>query len=95
MIGYECDALELEGQAGAASGPSALNVRVMSDRFSNETMGKLSAIFDNYPGSQPVTLFIEQADGRKFRAELPLGVNVASQELLRRIEELVGEGSCV
>ena len=44
--------------------------------------------------AQPVTLFIEQADGRKFRAELPLGVNVASQELLRRIEEIVGQGAC-
>ncbi len=94
VIGYECEPLELEGQAQGASGPNALNVRVRSDRFSNDTMGKLSAIFDSYPGAQPVTLFIEQADGRKFRAELPLGVNVASQELLRRIEEIVGEGAC-
>ena len=94
IIGYECEPLELEGQEGAGRGPSALNVRVKSDRFSNETMGKLSAVFDNYPGAQPVTLFIEQADGRKFRAELPLGVNVASQELLRRIEEIVGQGAC-
>ena len=72
----------------------ALAVRVRSDRFSSDTMAKLSAIFDNYPGAQPVTLFIEQADGRKFRAELPLGVNVASQELLRQVEELVGPGAC-
>ena len=94
VIAYECEPLQLEGEGGGPRGPVALAVRVRSDRFSSDTMAKLSAIFDNYPGAQPVTLFIEQADGRKFRAELPLGVNVASQELLRQVEELVGPGAC-
>ena len=94
VIVYECEPLQLEGEGGGPRGPVALAVRVRSDRFSSDTMAKLSAIFDNYPGAQPVTLFIEQADGRKFRAELPLGVNVASQELLRQVEELVGPGAC-
>ena len=92
LIVYEIEQLALEGQEGGA-GPSALNIRVKSERFSNDTMGRLSAIFDNYPGVQPVTLFIEQADGRKFRAELPLGVNVGSQEMLRQVEEIVGQGA--
>ena len=94
VIGYEVEPLELEGEQAKAKGPSALAIRVRSERFNNDTMGKLSAIFDNYPGAQPVTLFIEQADGRKFRAELPVSVNVASAELLSRVEEIVGQGSC-
>ncbi len=82
------------GAAGAVKrGPSAMAIHVRSEMFSNETMHELSAIFDNYPGAHPVTLFIEQADGRKFRAELPVSVNCGSREMVTRVGELVGAGA--
>ena len=93
VIVKDINSLSLEGQ-GSRRGPSALTIRVRSDKFSNSVMSQLSSIFDNYPGVQPVTLFIEQADGRKFRAELPVNVNCASQELITRVGELVGP-NCV
>ena len=93
VIVKDINPLSLEGQ-GSRRGPSALTIRVRSDKFSNSVMSQLSSIFDNYPGVQPVTLFIEQADGRKFRAELPVNVNCASQELIARVGELVGP-NCV
>ena len=88
VIVYEVDQLRADGaSAGAPAqrGPSALSIHVRSEQFSNETMRQLSAIFDNYPGAHPVTLFIEQADGRKFRAELPVSVNCGSQEMVTRV----------
>ena len=95
VIVYEVTQLAADGggASGAARGPAAMSIHVRSEMFSNETMRQLSAIFDNYPGGQPVTLFIEQADGRKFRAELPVSVNCASQEMLTRVGELVGTGA--
>lgn len=97
VIVYEAEQLTADdGSAGtrtAQRGPSALSIHVRSEQFSNETMRQLSAIFDNYPGSHPVTLFIEQADGRKFRAELPVSVNCGSQEMITRVGELVGAGA--
>ncbi len=92
VIAYEINSLSMS-EGDAHRGPSALSIKVKSDQFSNETMSKLSAILDNYPGAQPVTLFIEQSDGRKFRAELPVNVNCASQEMLNRVGELVGRGA--
>ena len=73
--------------------PSALSIRVPQANFSNETMSRLSDLFSMYPGAQPVTLFIEQSDGRRFRAELPVSVNCASKELVSRVESLVGVGA--
>lgn len=92
VIAYEINALSV-GEGQVQRGPSLLSIHVRSDKFSNDVMSELSAIFDNYPGAQPVTLFIEQADGRKFRAELPVSVNCASQEMINRVGELVGAGA--
>ncbi len=92
IIAYEIDSLAMNEQ-GAHRGPSALSIRVQSEKFSNDVMAQLSAIFDNYPGSHSVTLFIEQTDGRKFRAELPVSVNCSSQEMINRVGALVGMGA--
>ncbi len=96
VIVYEVEQLAADNGTGAGTmqrGPLALSIHVRSEQFSNETMRQLSAIFDNYPGAHPVTLFIEQTDGRKFRAELPVSVNCGSQEMIARVGELVGAGA--
>ena len=89
IIAYEINSLNLDGQA-SHRGPSALTIHVNADRLSGDTMQQLSAIFERYPGTQPVTLYIQQADGRKFRAQLPVSVNCTSQEMIQHVGELVG-----
>ena len=93
IIAYDIDVLKLEGGEGEGvrRGPSALSIRVKSDKLQGDTMVKLSSLFEKYPGAQPVTLYIEQEDGRKFRAQLPVSVNCSSSELIRNLGELVGE----
>ena len=86
---FEVNTLSLDG-AASHRGPSALALHVSADNLSNDTMNRLSAIFERYPGTQPVTLYIKQADGRKFRAQLPVSVNCASREMLQHVGELIG-----
>ncbi len=92
LIAYELGALDFKGKEGA-SGPKAMAISMQACQYSNELVGKLYSIFDNYPGGQPVTIFVEQSDGRKFRAELPMTVNLKSKEMLELIKALVGEES--
>ena len=72
---------------------SALFIRIDERRYSQETMAQLSELFEKYPGAQPVTLFIEREDGRKFRAQLPVQVNCASPELVDKLNDIVGEAA--
>ena len=81
----------LDPAAARKRGPSALSIHLRSEVFSEAVMTRLSGVFENYPGAQPVTLFIEQKDGRKFRAELPVQVNCESPELLAKVGSIVGE----
>ena len=94
--GDQIMAFEVERLAFDASqiGPSQLEIRLWASEMNALRSQQLQQILHSHPGDDAVVLFIRQADGRKFRAELPLGVNVASQELLRRIEEIVGQGAC-
>ena len=97
IIAFDIDALSLEDQGGAQRtrrGPSALDIHVRSEKLAGDTMAQLSSLFAKYPGAQPVTLFIEQADGRKFRAQLPVSVNCSSAELIKNVGALVGD-TCV
>ena len=72
---------------------SALFIKIDEQRYSQEIMAQLSDIFEKYPGLQPVTLFINRDDGRKFRAQLPIQVNCESPELIEKLNKVVGEAS--
>jgi DNA polymerase III subunit alpha len=81
----------LDPDSTGRRGPSSLSIHLRSEVFSETVMTRLSGVFENYPGAQPVTLFIERPDGRKFRAELPVQVNCESPELLAQVGSIVGE----
>ena len=44
----------------------------------------------SYPGRDGVVLFVQQADGRRFRAELPVSVDAQSTVLKAEIRDLFG-----
>ena len=50
----------------------------------------LSRILNSYPGRDGVVLFVQQADGRRFRAELPVSVDAQSTVLKAEIRDLFG-----
>ena len=47
-------------------------------------------ILRSYPGRDGVVLLVEQSDGRKFRAELPVSVDAQSVVLKAEIRDLFG-----
>ncbi len=87
-IAYEVTGLDLDENETRAA--SALSIQLQAATMAPTTMNELSALLERYPGGQPVTLHIEQADGRKFRAQLPVMVNTTSEEMLTEVRSLVG-----
>lgn len=71
-----------------------LELRTSSDKMSQYFMERISDVLARYPGRDLVTLFIEQQDGKRFRAELPASVNSKSVGLISELSGLLGDGSC-
>ncbi len=72
--------------------PTHLEILVPSNAFDQMHSARLNAILQAHPGSDGVVLFVRQADGRKFRAELPIQVDAASEQMRRELTTLFGEG---
>lgn len=84
---FEAEALELNE---SDSGPSHFEMRIASSDFDQNTSTKLNKILRSYPGRDGVVLFIQQSDGRKFRAELPLTVDSRNAGMKAEIGDLFG-----
>ena len=87
IIVYEVEAIELSEDAAR---PAQLELRVPSADFSQERVQRLNRILGSYPGRDYVVLFVLQADGRKFRAELPLTVDSRNPIMRSEIQDLFG-----
>lgn len=87
LIVYEMEVIELNEDDVR---PSHLELKIASADFDQNTSLRLNRILKSYPGRDGVVLFIQQADGRKFRAELPVTVDARSQVLLSEIQDLFG-----
>ncbi|MEG0376718.1 MAG: OB-fold nucleic acid binding domain-containing protein, partial [Raoultibacter sp.] len=87
LIAYEMEVIELNEDDAR---PSHLELKIASADFDQNTSLRLNRILKSYPGRDGVVLFIQQADGRKFRAELPVTVDARSQVLLSEIQDLFG-----
>ena len=70
--------------------PSHLELRVAMADFDQSKSLRLNRILKSYPGRDGVVLFVQQNDGHKFRAELPVSVDSRSQILRSEIQELFG-----
>ncbi len=87
IMAFEVEAIEL-GEADER--PMHLELRVASADFDQAKSAKLNRILRSYPGRDGVVLFVQQSDGRKFRAELPVSVDARSAIMRSELNELFG-----
>ena len=67
-----------------------LELRVPMADFDQSKSLRLNRILKSYPGRDGVVLFVQQNDGHKFRAELPVTVDSASTIMKSELQELFG-----
>ncbi|MBO4352703.1 MAG: DNA polymerase III subunit alpha, partial [Eggerthellaceae bacterium] len=87
IIVYEADVIELS-EEGAQ--PQQLELRVVSSDFNQERVLRLNRILESYPGRDSVAILVQQSDGRRFRAELPVTVDSRNAILRSEIQDLFG-----
>ena len=87
IMAFEVEVIELNE---ADARPSHLELRVAMADFDQSKSLRLNRILKSYPGRDGVVLFVQQNDGHKFRAELPVSVDSRSQILRSEIQELFG-----
>ena len=87
IIVYEAETIELSEDALK---PLQLELRVPSCDFNQERVARLNRILSSYPGRDEVAILVSQADGRKFRAVLPVTVDSRNAILRSEIQDLFG-----
>ena len=87
IMAFEVEAIELNEEDVR---PSHLELKVSSSEFDQSRSLRLNRILQSYPGRDGVVLFVQQADGRKFRAELPVSVDARSPVMRSEIQDLFG-----
>ena len=87
LMAFEVERVEFdESQAG----PGRLEIRLRSSDFNAAVSSQLMNILGHHPGDDAVVLFIEQSDGRRFRAELPVKVDSDDRLLFSALGDLFG-----
>ena len=89
---FEMEVIELSEDDAR---PSHLELCVPSSAFDSSSSLRLNRILRSYPGRDGVVLFVKQADGRRFRAELPVSVDARSPVMRSEISELFGRDSLI
>ena len=90
IIAYEVEELELDESQATRRGPGHLVIRLESKEFDAARSQRLNSILNSFPGRDGVVLMVRQADGRKFRAELPVTVDSQNSVLKTEISRLFG-----
>ncbi len=90
IIAYEVEELELDESQATQRGPSHLVIKLESQEFDATRSQRLNSILNAFPGRDGVVLMVRQADGRKFRAELPVTVDSQNSVLKTEISRLFG-----
>lgn len=87
IIVYEAETLELTEEAAQ---PVQFELHVPSSDFNQARVQRLNNILAHYPGRDYVVLLVSQADGRRFRAELPVTVDSRNGILRSELQDLFG-----
>ena len=87
IMAFEVESIEL---SDADAAPSHLELRVPMADFDQAKSLRLNRILKSYPGRDGVVLFVQQNDGHKFRAELPVSVDSTSPIMRSEIQDLFG-----
>ncbi len=88
IMAFEMEVIEL-GEEDAR--PLRLELKVPSAELNQARSLRLNRILHSYPGRDGVALLVQQADGRKFRAELPVTVDSRSSVMRAEIRDLFGQ----
>ena len=89
LMAFEVERLELD-DTEADRRPTTLEISITQGDFSQDAVSFLNRILKQYPGQDGVVLYVRQADGRKFRAELPMTVDARSTLMLTQLQQLFG-----
>ncbi|MDD5806706.1 MAG: DNA polymerase III subunit alpha [Eggerthellales bacterium] len=87
IMAFEVERIDL---AAARMRPKKLDIVLRSSDFNAMTSNALNRTLRKYPGEDPVELFVQQNDGRKFHAQLPVMVDASSNLLHSEIYDLFG-----
>lgn len=87
IMAFEVESLELSEDDARSS---HLELKIAMADFDQSKSLRLNRILKSYPGRDGVVLFVQQNDGHKFRAELPVTVDSRSPVMLSEIQELFG-----
>ncbi len=87
IMAFEVERLELNDEN---AGPSYLELNMYASDFNSATVAQLKQILTRHPGRDAVVMRVLQSDGRKFRAELPLKVDITNNLLFSEIMDLFG-----
>ncbi len=87
IMAFEVEVIELNEEDAR---PSHLELKVASSELDQTKSLRLNRILQSYPGRDGVVLFVQQTDGRKFRAELPVAVDARSPVMRSEIQDLFG-----
>ena len=85
IIAYEVKAIDLSEEDVR---PPLLELRLASRELDQGTTVQLSRILRSFPGRDGVVLLVAHADGRRFRAELPVAVDAGNSQLAAEIKGL-------
>ena len=91
LIAYEVATLELHGgRSKSGATPRPVIMQVAQSDLGPDAMQRLTGILQRHPGPDGAVLVVHQADGRRFRAELPLTVDSCDPALLDELIALFG-----
>lgn len=90
LMAFEVEELELE-EGIERRGPQTVQLSIQQRDMSQDTMTFLTQILKRYPGQDGVVLFVNQADGRKFRAELPITIDAHNAGVFNELHQLFGK----
>ena len=87
ILAFEVEAIELSEEDAK---PRHLELQVPMASFDQSKSLRLNRILKSYPGRDGVVLFVRQADGHRFRAELPVTVDATSPIMRSELNDLFG-----
>ncbi|WP_165248436.1 DNA polymerase III subunit alpha [Adlercreutzia sp. ZJ141] len=92
IMAFELEIIELNE---SDERPSRLELRVPCSTFDQAKTLRLNRILQSYPGRDGVVLFVQQNNGSKLRAELPVSVDASNRVMRSELQELFGHAAIV
>ena len=89
ILVYEAKPLELSEEALNVA-PVQLELTIATRELNSATSDKLMRILKTHPGKDPVILYVNQENGKRMKAELPLTIDSGSAHLKAHLADLFG-----